>query len=375
MPLGQMPSFEMECWESIRRARPDFRSPFFSVAYSQAVHRARGDVEVAVVRRDQQPIAFLPFHRIGAHAFPVGRFFNDAHNLIAPADHAISWDWLLESLGLRSYSFHALLGFDSQQFPDHTCHETIRSFRCDIGDDAAAYLRQLGRQHKTVGRQGQKTRKMAREVGPVELELDCRSMDAFEQNFEWKRDQYARTNILDLFRLDWTLRLMRELFAQPFRKQSQFGPEQPVDGTRCREGTGLGQARGILSVLRAGDRIVASHFGILEGGLLHYWFPAYDPEYARYSPGTGLFCSILSVAGQHGIRCVDMGYGEQPYKLKQTDATGVVAKGCIARSGMYRRFRRVETKMIKAAKRLPSKEVVKRVCRSIWPSAGISKLS
>ncbi|MCA9140087.1 MAG: GNAT family N-acetyltransferase [Planctomycetales bacterium] len=310
-------------------------------------------------------VGFLPFHRIGNNAFPVGRFFNDAHNLIAAADHGISWDWLLQSLGLRSYAFHALTESDPQQFPAHTCHETIRSFRCDIGDDPAEYLRNLGSRHKTVGRQGQKTRKMAREVGPVHLELDCRSMDAFDQNFRWKRQQYARTNILDLFRLDWTLRLMRELFETP---PSALGDS--ALNVQCE-----GNARGILSVLRAGDRIVASHFGILEGGLLHYWFPAYDPNYAKYSPGTGLFCSILSAAGQHGIRCVDMGYGEQPYKLKQTDSTGFVTKGCIARSVAYRRLRKIETKMIKVAKRLPNKEAVKRVCRSIWPSAGISKLN
>ena len=355
LSLDALSPAELDRWESIRGEREDFRSPFFSVAFSKAVQRARGDVSVAVICRGGSIVAFLPFHRIGRRGYPVGRFFNDAHNLIAPANERITWSWLLNEIGLKTYEFHALAGSDPDEFPHHTCHETIRSFRCEIGDDSRGYLERLGRQHKTIGRQGQKTRKMAREVGPVQLELDCRSREALQQNIQLKRDQYARTHILDLFQPDWTNRLMEELFDRP-------------DSDR-------GEARGILSVLRAGDQIVASHYGILEHGLLHYWFPAYDPQYRRYSPGTGLFCSLVKNASAHGIWCVDMGYGEQSYKPKQTDATGSVAKGCIADSRVYRQFRCVETRVVNAAKKLPAKEPLKRVWRTIWPSAGISKLT
>ncbi len=135
------------------------------------------------------------------------------------------------------------------------------------------------------------------------------------------------------------------------------------------------QARGMLSVLRAGDQVVAAHYGILENGLLHYWFPTYDPKYSRYSPGTALFCSIVKVATQHGIDCLDMGYGEQPYKLKQTDSTGMVAQGCMARSRVYRHVRCIETKVMKTLKRFPAKDPIKRMWRTLRPSAGISKLN
>ena len=357
--FDRLSSVDKVRWESIRQETDRFREPFFSVAFADAVHQARGDVEVAIVRRAGLPIAYLPFHRIGRHGFPVGRFLNDAHNLIGAHHVESDWQWLLKSLGLRSFEFHALVGCDANAFPPHTCHDTVRSFRCEIGDKPAHYFQQLKRSHKTIGKQGQKTRKMAREVGEIRFELDCRSRHLLDQTICWKRDQYHRTHILDLFSPPWTRRLMDALFVPA------PGLAGPSDSR---------QARGLLSVLRAGDHVVAAHYGILENGSLHYWFPAYDPAFSRYSPGTALFCQILEHAGQLGIRCLDMGYGEQPYKLKQTDATGFVIQGCMADSGFYRHWRCAQVKAFRAIKHTPAKESIKRVWRRLRPSAGISKL-
>lgn len=351
--IDHLEATEIRRWESIRRTRPEFRSPFFSVAFCQAVQRARGDVSVVVVRDGQTIVGFLPLHRQGRKAFPAGRFFNDAQNLIATEENLIPWHWLLRAAGLRSFEFHALTGADESTFPEHTCHDTIQSFRCEIGDDSQKYLARLGKEHKTIGRQGQKTRKLAREIGPVSLEMDCRDPQILRQTIQWKRDQYRRTHILDLFSKPWTMRLMDELFDRP---------------------TDSAETRGILSVLRAGDQIVAAHYGMIEGSLLHYWFPAYAPAFSRYSPGTGLFCSILDAATEHGIECVDMGYGEQPYKLKQTDATGSVHNGCIAKSRFYRTWRCAQAHAVRSMKQMPGKEPAKRVWRTIFPNAGISKI-
>ncbi|MEL7336235.1 MAG: hypothetical protein AAFN70_08565, partial [Planctomycetota bacterium] len=168
VPFDRLTETDKTRWESIRQATDRYREPFFSVAFSDAVHQVRGDVEVAIVHKAGLPTAFLPFHRIGRHAYPVGRFFNDAHNLIRGHHDALDWRTLLTSLGLKTFEFHALAGSDPGSFPSHTCHETVRSFRCEIGDDPGSYLRQLQRCHKTIGRQGQKTRKMAREVGEIQ---------------------------------------------------------------------------------------------------------------------------------------------------------------------------------------------------------------
>ena len=186
-----------------------------------------------------------------------------------------------------------------------------------------------------------------------------------------KRQQYQRTHILDLFSPRWTVRLLEELFRR--HDATDAPPASPTLGGSNSVEAADG-ARGVLSVLRAGQHVVASHYGILEGGLLHYWFPVYDPRFAKYSPGTALFRSILETAGEHGLTCVDMGYGEQPYKLKQTDATGTVLQGCIAESAFYRHYRSACCQVVTAAKKMPGKESVKKLWRLFWPDAGISKL-
>ncbi|WP_419189057.1 GNAT family N-acetyltransferase [Stieleria marina] len=347
---------DLVLWEQIRATRPEFATPFFSARFNAAVHRVRQDVDVAVIQAANRTIGFLPFHRIGNVAFPAGRCFNDAHNIIARSDKHVDWIWLLEQIGVKAFDFHAMMGADLSELGRQNYIGTIQSFRAELGNDSRAFLKKLGREHKTVGRQPQKTRKMGREIGPVELEIDCRDPSLLEHTIRWKREQYQRTDILDLFTPDWTRGLLMELFNG--------------DG----QSDVPGDARGMLSVLRAGDSIVAAHYGILENGLLHYWFPAYDPAYGRYSPGTALFTGITAQASDYGIHCIDMGYGEQPYKLKQTDQTGEVAFGCVSRSSLYRRWRSVETAAITAIKKAPMKESLKRIWRTIQPNAGISKL-
>lgn len=48
-----------------------------------------------------------------------------------------------------------------------------------------------------------------------------------------------------------------------------------------------------LSVLRCEGRLVASHFGLQCGPMLHYWFPVYDNQFSAYSPGRILYRHIL----------------------------------------------------------------------------------
>ena len=110
-------------------------------------------------------------------------------------------------------------------------HGTILSFRADIGDNATAYLARLGSQHRTIGRQPQKTRKMNREIGPVRLELDCRDPQVREVAIEWKRQQYRRTHILDLFGPSWTRKLVAALHEG---RESDVKTNAPADAMKVR---------------------------------------------------------------------------------------------------------------------------------------------
>jgi CelD/BcsL family acetyltransferase involved in cellulose biosynthesis len=59
---------------------------------------------------------------------------------------------------------------------------------------------------------------------------------------------------------------------------------------------------------------VASHFGLKCIRTLHYWFPAYNPEFSSYSPGRLLLKQIIQAGDQHGVSRIDRGTGDTPAK-------------------------------------------------------------
>jgi CelD/BcsL family acetyltransferase involved in cellulose biosynthesis len=359
-------SDERDAWRRLRATRQEYATPFFSLAFVDAVQWARGDVLVAVLRRGSESVGFFPFHKVGGVAVPVGRYFNDGHNVIASPATSVDWIWLLKQCDVKAFDFHALVGANPRNRMEQG-YGTVQSFSAQLGDDSTAFLDQLCRQHRTIRRQSQKSRKLSREIGPITVELDCRDDALLRRTIEWKRDQYRRTHILDLFTPDWTRGLLHRLHQVPH-------PTAPAAGAPA-AGAAHDDARGLLSVLRAGERVVAAHYGLLDGDMMHYWFPCYDPEFSVYSPGTALFTEIVRESSSFGIRCIDMGYGEQPYKRKQTDLTTTVTFGCISRSGFYCRRKSLEHHAVNFMKMIPLKEPLKKAVRWLRPEAGISKLN
>ena len=352
---NEMDAASRNQWRVMRSTQDAFRTPFFSLEFIDAVHAARGDVRVIMLHDHHRLVGLLPIHQLGNVAVPAGRYFNDAHNVIADPQTQLDWMGMLRQCRLKSFDFHALVG-NADGISDRCVMGRTESFRADLGTNSHDFLRSLERDHKTIRRQEQKTRKLEREVGPLTLEMDCRDSGQLAQVIDWKRDQYRRTNILDLFTPSWTRGLMHQLHDRP---------AEPM---------GTCSTRGVLSVLRAGDEVVAMHLGMIESGLLHYWFPVYDPQYSRYSPGTALFKAIVRSASEQGIHCVDMGYGEQPYKRKQTDTVTSVLHGCTSVSRTYRSWRRASHAASEAIKRIPMKQSLKQVLRRVQPNAGISKI-
>ena len=71
---------------------------------------------------------------------------------------------------------------------------------------------------------------------------------------------------------------------------------------------------GMLSALYAGDRLVAAHFGIRSDSTLYYWFPAFNPEFGRYTPGWLLIYFLLENLSMMRCNVLDFGPGGEKYK-------------------------------------------------------------
>jgi hypothetical protein len=145
-----------------------------------------------------------------------------------------------------------------------------------------------GRRAPRSSDSGRKRRRLEKELGPLRFELDDPSPQVFEACVAWKSAQYVATGL-------------RDMFADP-RNVALF--------RRLRE-------RGVLLVssLRAGDTLLAAHFGSSHAGRTTWWVPAYDPAWSKFSPGRLLLEDLLKASSARGDREFDFLIGDEDYKF------------------------------------------------------------
>jgi CelD/BcsL family acetyltransferase involved in cellulose biosynthesis len=122
---------------------------------------------------------------------------------------------------------------------------------------------------------------------------------------------------------------------------------------------------GVLSTLHAGDHLLAAHFGIRSGPVLHWWFPVYDPQFSALAPGWMLLRELVSAAPALGITRIDLGRGDDEYKRRAKTGETVVCQGLLTRSSARQVLRRTKDSLITAAKASPVGPGMRRVVRTI----------
>ena len=94
-------------------------------------------------------------------------------------------------------------------------------------------------------------------------------------------------------------------------------------------------------MLRAGDHIVAVHAGMRSRHVLHWWFPAYDQQFAKFSPGVILLIRMAEALAATGVRMIDLGKGDDRYKLSLMTHTAELKEGFVERPSLLAAARRL----------------------------------
>ena len=340
-------------WKTMCEQDPLQNSGHFHPEFAKAVCRVRDDVEFAIIRDQGEITGIFAFQRIGRKvAHPVGGMMSDFHGLIAKRDAKIDFGVLLRETGLSQFDFHALQKSEASQSP-LAIKKVYRVLNCpyiDLTSGQPAYQDWLLHHSSTLKRLPQKARAMVRRLGPMRLEFDCRDPHALEQLIAMKRAKYRRTRTFDLLGVKWTSNLLREIFQ--VRKKG---------------------FRGQLSVLWAGDTLVAAHFGFVNETTLHYWFPAHQDEHGRFSPGTQLMYELTQNATDNGVQRIDLGYGASELKDRFANGRTTVEYGCYGFNPLSRSYGQGRFEIRQALKRIPAKETVKKLVRPILPNLGKGK--
>ncbi|MHC3467999.1 GNAT family N-acetyltransferase [Streptomyces sp. 7R007] len=287
-----------EAWHAAMDASPEYANPFLSPEFATGVGRHRGRVRVAVLRERGEPVGFLPYER---NALGVGRAvglgLSDCQALVHRP--GVTWDTqeLLRACRLSVFEFDHLVQ-EQRPFGRYVTG-TFASPVIDLkpGDgDYAEWLRGAypGLAKTTL----KKERRLGRNVGEMRFVYDERDPRVLRQLMRWKSAQYRRTGRMDRFSRPWIVALVDHLFHV---REEHF--------------------TGVLSVVYAGDRPVAAHFGPRSSTVFAAWFTAYDPEFRYYSPGLMMHLRMAEAASRDGVTLMDFGRGDKEYKdwLKTRD--------------------------------------------------------
>jgi CelD/BcsL family acetyltransferase involved in cellulose biosynthesis len=184
----------------------------------------------------------------------------------------------------------------------------------DVSGGLTGYLGRASRSGKdNMGQARRRTAKAGKELGTVRFVADSTDAGALSKVIELKRAQYEATGARDYFAEPDRIRLLEGLLRT---RDADFG--------------------GVLSTLHAGEHLLAAHFGLRSGAVLHWWFPVYDPAFARLSPGWILLRELVAAAPELGITRIDLGRGDDEYKRRAKTGESVVCQGIVTRNPVRR---------------------------------------
>jgi CelD/BcsL family acetyltransferase involved in cellulose biosynthesis len=298
LPASQLSADLIQVWRQLQFLNPHLSSPYFCPEFTLAAAAVRNDVKVAVIEENGKAVAFFPWQRgkAGAGAAVGGRL-SDYHGVICAPQFNCDPAVLLKACSLPAWDFDHLIAAQPVFAAFH--RKAAASPFIDLSDGFDAWRAKCN----AVRTEQITIRRLQRGLGGIRLETHCGNPEMLRQILSWKSAQYRRTGRKRGFDRE-AIALIDEIY----RTQTPY-------------------FSGMLSVLYAGDMPVAGHFGMRCRGELHWWFPAYAYEHARYSPGTVLLIKMAEAANSIGIRRIDLGKGLALYKDRFKSGETALAEG------------------------------------------------
>jgi len=314
-PFNMLTTAERDGWARLLNESATSRWAFLSPTYAEAVSVTVGSVDVLLCWNDDELVGVMPLQRaagwlgrLGLRE-PVGRHMTDYFGLLARSGVRVDWHSLLKDAGIPCLYFTHL--DESQAAHGLTGDSPKKGLRSYIHPDGGeAHWEVLRSQDKKlINDIERRQRKLTTEHGVLEFQVHSATpAQDLASLVDLKNAQYRRTGQDGGALLtSENVRLLNQLMAS----------SDPDCLPR-------------LSVLRCDGQLIAAHFGLQCGSVLHYWFPAYDSRFANYSPGRILYRCMLLNAPFNGIACIDHGEGDSAYKRDFTNNEHQYFKGLIS---------------------------------------------
>lgn len=244
---------------------------------------------------DGQGVGYLPFHRSPLGRIrPAGGPVSDWHGFVAGPDFRLDEPRLIAALRSRALAFPFTPADDPVLGPLGRARGASALIDMPEGYDiySAAQSRTRPKPFRNLRA---RERRLRADHPEAVVTADDRGEGALDEAIALKSAHYRRTGQPDVLARPWVRGLLGRL------------SQAPAPGLRVQ-----------VSTLRDGDRLLASHIGLREGGVLHYWFPAYDPTAHAVSPGLVLLHAIARA--EDGPSVIDLGGGDYRFKEEFANA-------------------------------------------------------
>jgi CelD/BcsL family acetyltransferase involved in cellulose biosynthesis len=287
IPAAELSLDLMERWLRITSENPLYRSPILRPEVFQIVGRHNPRVFVGLEEAGSGATLFFPFGRstrLSSFAVPIPMC--DYQAFIASAGHSVAVSRLMRGLKLNTWTFeHLIAPRDLVAQTTTLASETSRRVVLRGGFDG--YLAEMAGNGKSMRNTNTKLRLLSRDHGEVRFVPDCRDSAVLAALLDWRAQRFDAGDGID----SWARSSIETLH-----------------GMRTPDFSGM------LAALYVGDRLVAAHFGIRSNGMLYYWFPSFNPEFSKYTPGWLLITFLLQHLPTIGCDALDFGPGGEKYK-------------------------------------------------------------
>jgi CelD/BcsL family acetyltransferase involved in cellulose biosynthesis len=340
MEAGGLGPSDRQRWHELRAANAELDSPYFHPEFSAAVAATRPGVRVIIGEDTAGTIqSFLPVQTDGRGCRPAGFPAADFQGPVCAPGAPFDIVQAVQAAGAATYEFDHLR--DGVPGLEPWIAGSQPSPYMEIEGGLEGYLSRAAKSGKDKASEARRlTNKAEREYGTVRFDADLRDSSLLDTVIELKRHQYLTTGARDYFADARHIALMRRLLD-----------------TRSDEFSGM------LSAVYAGPDLVAAHFGIRAGAVLHWWFPVYAPEFSRFSPGWMLLRAVISAAPDLGLQRIDLGRGLDDYKRRAMTGQQTVFQGAVIPNPVRHRLAISRARAVEAVKSSPLAPTLRRAVR------------
>jgi CelD/BcsL family acetyltransferase involved in cellulose biosynthesis len=301
---GKLTQDDCARWDRWLRMGADLpASPFLTPEFAELARATVPGGEVARIELEGATVGFWALQRRGGTLQPLGAPLNDYQRLVSSPEISADIGALISAAGANRYCFTGL----TLPFQPRGQIVTRTPMIADLRDGFDSYFaRQSNLNRKYFNDKRRLIRQFELEAGPATFLWHDDDPLALSWLLDRKRAQFRATAQYDIFSCGWTEGLLRRLLDM---RTPSFG--------------------GSISTMRAQGRLIAAVYTIRAGSACHIWFPAYDPEYGRFSPGALSMLNLLRLAADEGVRFVDFGLEGDQYKRYFAEPRQQVYEGCI----------------------------------------------